>query len=170
MTRQKLSQLAACRKAAEYYHAKVEIVRRKQQLILDRIKTLESSGQIVKDSVKGGYGGTQTFVIEGIECKEYWRRHKQYKEVHLQLVDLENAYSDAEFDALSLEQEITDFISGIDDHQMRMIIQLRFVECLSWTEVADRVGGGNTENSVKKAFQRFMDKVEDKDVTHVTIF
>lgn len=169
MTREKLGKLAAARRAAEYYHAKVDAMRRRQKLLLERMHTLEGSGQIVKDSVKGGYGGTQTFVIEGIESKEYWRRNKQYVEVHAQLIALENHYSDAEFEALSLEEEIMTFIRGIEDPQMGLIVQLRFVDCLSWNDVADRIGGGNSESSVKKAFQRYMDKIENEDVTHVTI-
>ena len=41
---------------------------------------------------------------------------------------------------------------------MRRIISLRVVDGLSWNKVADYIGGGNTEGSVKMAFQRFMEK------------
>ena len=35
---------------------------------------------------------------------------------------------------------------------------LRIVDNLSWNKVADRIGGGNTEDSVRMSFNRFMEK------------
>ena len=63
-----------------------------------------------------------------------------------------------EFDLLKKTNEVEEFITGIGDSRMRRIINLRFLENLSWNKVADRIGGGNTEGSVKMAFQRFMEK------------
>lgn len=42
------------------------------------------------------------------------------------------------------------------DAQMRMILSLRFVNGLTWRQVAHSIGGGNTEDSVRKACQRFL--------------
>jgi hypothetical protein len=35
---------------------------------------------------------------------------------------------------------------------------LRVIDGLTWNEVADEIGGGNTENSVKKIYQRCLKK------------
>ena len=51
---------------------------------------------------------------------------------------------------------INRFIESITDSQMRMIISLRYVNGLSWFQVAESIGGGNTEDSVKKAAYRFL--------------
>lgn len=57
---------------------------------------------------------------------------------------------------LELERyRILKFIDHIDDSLMRMIVKYRCVDCLSWAMVAARIGGNNTEDSVKKAFSRF---------------
>ena len=48
------------------------------------------------------------------------------------------------------------FIENVDDAQMRMILSLRFVNGLTWRQVAHSIGGGNTEDSVRKACQRFL--------------
>ena len=49
-----------------------------------------------------------------------------------------------------------EFIASVQDSRIRRIINLRFIEKLSWNKVADRIGGGNTEDSVRKAFDRYM--------------
>ena len=54
--------------------------------------------------------------------------------------------------------QVEEFIAGVEDSRIRRIITLRFIENLSWNKVADRIGGGNTEDSVKKSFYRFMEK------------
>ena len=54
--------------------------------------------------------------------------------------------------------QIEEFIAGLKDSRMRRIINLRFIQNLSWNKVADKIGGGNTEDSVKKMFYRFMEK------------
>lgn len=58
---------------------------------------------------------------------------------------------------LQTTNDLLDFIDSIDDSRMRMIITYRVVENYSWQQVADAMGGGNTEDCVKKAFYRFMD-------------
>ena len=51
---------------------------------------------------------------------------------------------------------LTRYINGIDDVQMRMILSLRYVNCLNWQQVAYSVGGNNTADSVRKAHDRFL--------------
>lgn len=48
------------------------------------------------------------------------------------------------------------YIAGIADSLTRQIFTLRFVEGLSWVQVAHSVGGGNTEGSVKMICYRYL--------------
>lgn len=50
------------------------------------------------------------------------------------------------------------YIAGIDDSFMRQIISLRFINGLTWNQVAQHIGGGNTEEGVKKACYRYIRK------------
>lgn len=62
---------------------------------------------------------------------------------------------------------LTEQISGIDDAYIRLIFTLRFVDCLSWEDVALGVGAASTVESVKKACYRYIresEKEETKDV------
>lgn len=53
------------------------------------------------------------------------------------------------------EVAVMAYIGSVPDSLLRQILTLRFVDGHSWTAVAHRIGGGNTEESVKKAFYRF---------------
>lgn len=50
------------------------------------------------------------------------------------------------------------YIESIDDSQMRMIMTLRYVNGLSWRQIAFSIGGGNTEDSIKKLAYRYLKK------------
>ena len=55
-------------------------------------------------------------------------------------------------------QEVMSFIMSIDDPQIRLIVKLRCINNMTWNAVADRVGGMNSEYTVKKRFYRFLKK------------
>lgn len=50
------------------------------------------------------------------------------------------------------------FIQSIDDSQMRQIMTLRYINGLSWRQVAMSIGGGNTEDGVRMMHNRFLDE------------
>ena len=53
-------------------------------------------------------------------------------------------------------KRIIDYIGSIQDSWIRQIVYYRCVSCMSWREVANSMGGNNTENGVKKAYSRFI--------------
>lgn len=48
------------------------------------------------------------------------------------------------------------YISSIEDSHIRQIFQLRYVNGLSWQEVADCMGGNNTAVGVRVAHYRYL--------------
>ena len=56
-------------------------------------------------------------------------------------------------------KEIMEYIFNIDDEFIRQIVYLRNVCLMSWNEVANSIGGGNTENSVRMAYNRYFQKI-----------
>ena len=50
------------------------------------------------------------------------------------------------------------YIQSVDDPLMRQILSLRYINGLSWWQVADSIGGNNTAASVKMACYRFLAK------------
>lgn len=56
-------------------------------------------------------------------------------------------------------KEIMEYIFNLDDEFIRQIVYLRNVCLMSWNEVANSIGGGNTENSVRMAYNRYFQKI-----------
>lgn len=54
-----------------------------------------------------------------------------------------------------LRREAMEYIDSIEDIVTRQIFYLRCVSGLSWGEVALTVGGGNSEEGVRKRFNRY---------------
>lgn len=72
-----------------------------------------------------------------------------------------------------LEQNITEytqqcleaehFIASIDDSMIRQIVTMRYVEALQWDQIAAKIGGGNTADSVRMLCHRYLDSHLDND-------
>ena len=127
----------------------VKEVRERIERTETQIKKKKKEGNVV-DTVNGGSGGIRHFKIEGFPYPEYSRKKTLLYARKATLASLE-------MELLETLNQVEEFIASIDDSRMRRIITLRFIENLSWNKVADRIGGGNTEDSVKKAFYRFME-------------
>lgn len=61
-------------------------------------------------------------------------------------------------ECLALYKEILDFINGIDDALIRLIISLKHISALEWEQIALHIGGGNTAESLRKIYERFIKK------------
>lgn len=60
------------------------------------------------------------------------------------------------FEILEKTNDVESYIASIDNSYMRRLVSFRVVDGLKWEEVAIKMGGGNSEDSVKKAFYRFV--------------
>lgn len=137
---------------------KIERLEEQIPKIEKRINEIEK-GETVKDKVRGGLGGIQNFHIEGFPSKEYSERKTDLLSKKLLLNSRKSTLELLEFDLLQKTNEVEEFIASVNDSRMRRIINLRFIENLSWNKVADKIGGNNTEDSVKKAFYRFIENL-----------
>lgn len=52
--------------------------------------------------------------------------------------------------------QLNRYIENVEDSLTRQILTLRFIHGLSWNQVAMSVGGGNTEDGVKKMCYRYV--------------
>lgn len=57
-----------------------------------------------------------------------------------------------------LYNRINRYIATVPDSLMRQILTLRYVNGMSWVQVAMSIGGGNTADSVRMAHDRFLRK------------
>ena len=149
----------------QYYSLKQEEidVSRQIDIVLSRIDSCEQEiseleRETALDKVYGGFGGTQGFVIEGYDERDLAvlrARLLRNKELLSQRLLLKQRLKE---DIARKIIEVEKFINSVDDSLTRRIIYFRFIEHLSWKKVADKVGGGNTEDSVRKTLDRYLEK------------
>lgn len=116
-----------------------------------RIAELEEKGYKEKDSVSGGNGGIQHFSIEGFPYPRYHREKSR-------LILRKKRWSEIEEKLDEKISEIEEYINSIDDSQMRRMIKYKYIEELSWQQVAERMGGGNTADGCRMAVDRYLKK------------
>lgn len=142
VTKEVLIQYADLQKESKEIRGRIEKLE-------EQIERIESQGAVV-DKVSGGEGGIQSFKIEGFPYPEYSRKKTL-------LYARKATLSELELEIIETLNEVESFISTVKDSHMRRIITLRVVDGLTWNQVASKIGG-NTEDSVRKAFDRFMEK------------
>lgn len=76
----------------------------------------------------------------------------------IKIAELEAKIEDRLWELRELKTEVCEYILSIEDPQTRLIFMLRCLKMMSWNAVADRVGGMNSEYSVKKRFYRHLEK------------
>lgn len=128
----------------------VEETRERIRKTEKQLEKIIEEGEVI-DTVSGGNGGIQHYKIKGFPFPEYTRKKNLLYSRKLTLTNLE-------MDLMETLNKVEEFIASVDDSRMRRIIALRVIDGLSWNKVADKIGGGNTEDSVKKSFYRFMEK------------
>ncbi len=67
---------------------------------------------------------------------------------------IKNKIERCEHERLRIEQ----YIASVEDSQMRLILTYRFIDNCSWKQVAIRIKGGNTADSVRMACKRFLNE------------
>lgn len=105
---------------------------------------------ITTDNVKGSNPyfpyEERNFTITGINYEEYNRKARRLQRKLNRKVE----------ELIDLVEETYEYIGNIDDSLIRQIIILKYVNGLTWEQVAASIGGNNTADSVRKAAERFL--------------
>ncbi len=135
-----------CDLKAEYIDLQERIKKLEKQ-----IGNMESGRLLVSDTVKGTrpdgtYGSIR---ITGFPMAEYDRR-KELLECRREKL------KGFELHLLELTNEVDDYISNLDDARMRRVLRYRFIDGLSWVQVACRMGGRHTADSCRMTVNNFL--------------
>lgn len=131
MTRKELSQL---------YYLQKEIRSDEQRLI-----DLETAATSITANLSGMPGGG---------------RRSDKTAIAAEIADLKAIIQAKRDMCVAHYNQIMRYVAGIDDSMMRQIITLRNLDMLTWGQIAERLGGGNTEDGVRMAYNRFVGKIE----------
>ncbi len=74
----------------------------------------------------------------------------------IEIEDLKERISNLESECAREKQILEGYIDTIEDVQTRVVFRLRFVHCMTWSQVAKTIGGRNTANSVKLICHRYL--------------
>lgn len=105
----------------------------------------------VKDSVSGGAGGTEHFVIKGFPYPEYTRKKTLMQRRKLRLDKLKKELE-------VMIDEVEQYIDTVDDPRKRLILRYKYIDGLTWAEVAKKLGPGNNVDSIRIEIDRFLKK------------
>ena len=84
------------------------------------------------------------------------RNDSKVERLAAEIVDLQAIIAARQIQCIHERARLERWISEIPDSLTRQIFQHRFVDGLTWVQVALRVGGGNTEGSVKMICYRYL--------------
>lgn len=136
---------------AQYCDAQQEIkdIKSRIETLERQIAVMEKQGYTQQDSVTGGEGGNRHYKIEGYPYPEYSRKTTL-------LICRRQQLNGRELKLLELTNEVEEYIGQIEDSRMRRMITYRYLDNLTWVQVAYRMGKHHTEESCRKAVERFL--------------
>lgn len=115
------------------------------------IKQMEEKGYSVKDTVKGTRrdGTIGTITVTGFPYPDYAYQKAQLSN-SLMRMQLKQEQ------LLELTGEVEQFIDGIPDSRTRRIFRYRYLDSLSWVQVAHRMGINITDEGCRSTHDRYM--------------
>lgn len=57
--------------------------------------------------------------------------------------------------------QIMRYVAGIDDSLIRQIITYRHIDMMKWRDISQKIGGGNSEDGLRKLYVRYLEKNGD---------
>lgn len=129
-----------------------DYIRTRRDKLIREIEKMEKEQMSVIDSVTGGDGGIQHYKIEGYPYPEYSRKRTL-------LIARESQLQKYEIKLLKITNEVEEFIEKIENSRIRRMIEYRFLDDLTWIQVAQRMGKHHTEESCRKAIERFLKEI-----------
>lgn len=138
----------------QYDSIKKEIVEtaRRIQSATDKLKQIEKSENVI-DSVSGGMGGTQHYKVEGFPSREYTATKSLLLARKARLGILKE-------ELLGMQEKAELYIITMTDSEARRIASFRYIDNLTWKNVAKAMGPGYTEDGVRVLLDRYLKKSE----------
>ena len=108
----------------------------------------------VTDMVRGGEGGIQHYTITGFPNRDYVKMttllNTRKSILHALKSEIEQSINDVQV-----------FIASLDNSHDRRIVTMRVIDKMSWKQIARNIGGGNTADSVRMAFNRILEREDN---------
>ena len=143
MTKDVLRQYVDLLREADEVRDRISRTEKELQRIIDE-------GEVT-DMVRGGEGGIQHFSITGFPIRDFSKKRTLLRNRKIMLLSLESEIEET-------LNDVYEFITQIQSSYDRRIVSLRIIDKMTWRQIAQALGGNNTEDSVRKYFERFLEK------------
>lgn len=143
MTKQQLRQF-------RFLEKEIELVRRQIKDTEKLIKP-ENIVDFVKGSMQEFPYAERSIKVEGVDLQKYERQVRRLRKKLMKHLS----------ELVQQQEEIFNFIQSIPDCQVRLIISLKYIEGLTWKQIALKVGGGNSADGVRNTCNRFLHKQQE---------
>jgi predicted nuclease with TOPRIM domain len=80
-----------------------------------------------------------------------------------ELVDRKSELEERRKQYTEARNKLRTYIETVPDLHVRLIMQLRFLDMMSWQETADYAGGNNSEDSCRMLVKRYLRRDEGKE-------
>lgn len=123
-------------------------VSREIEILRDQINNMNH--ETVTDSVKGSDPYfpyvEHTMIISGVEVRGYDQKVTRLKKKLQRRID----------ELMDMAVEINEYIATIDNSEMRQILTLRYINNLTWQQVASHMGTAGDGSTERKKHDRFL--------------
>ena len=75
-----------------------------------------------------------------------------------EIADLRNIIHSKNAMCVAHYNRIMRYVAEIDDSLMRQIITYRHIDLMTWRDIAQKIGGGNSEDSLRMAYKRYLER------------
>ena len=139
-------------KQLRYLNGEIKMLERQKRSLENMLCNLSATKDIVQGSDAFFPFVLHNRKVEGIAIKQ----RSEWLKCKADLERVNNRISEScqkiikEYNRLSL------YIENCNDSLTRQILSLYYIEGYTWDQVAARVGGGNTEDTVKKIAYRYL--------------
>lgn len=118
------------------------------QRLEEYIEKLEQEGYIEIDTVTGGNGGKQHFVVEGFPYPFYTQKKTQLQMRKMALENIKTAI----VEQIAIAEKV---INEQENSRIRRLLTYRYIDDMSWIQIATRMGGKHTADSCRVTVERF---------------
>lgn len=113
------------------------------------------------DELEQAAGAPSTAHITGMPRAPHSNESK-VERLAAEIVDLQAIIAARQIQHIHERARLERWIGEIPDSLTRQIFTSRFVDCMTWAQVAAQIGAGNTPDRVKKICYRYIDREDER--------
>ena len=78
--------------------------------------------------------------------------------IAVEIADLKTIIQAKKDMCIARYNQIMRYVAGVDDSLIRQIITYRHIDMMKWQDIAQKIGGGNSEDGLRKLYTRYLEK------------